>query len=131
MAGGQGVAGSNPAVPTQVRGWFRSSDTGLWASMGTMLFPPGICPLTANQVWMRPSGRACGHRHGDLEAGVPVSLSVHQRWAPASLRDALCPPSHFEVRQTPLCSIQAHRRPPIYVFLVDLPVIDGGGRQLP
>jgi hypothetical protein len=41
------------------------------------------------------------------------------------------PPSHFEVRQIPLCSIQAARHPPIDVFPVDLPVIDGGGMQLP
>jgi hypothetical protein len=48
-----------------------------------------------------------------------------------SLPGALYPPSHFEVRQTPLCSIQARRHPPIDVFPVDLPVIDCGGRQLP
>jgi len=28
--GGQGVAGSNPAVPTQVNGWFRVSATSSW-----------------------------------------------------------------------------------------------------
>jgi hypothetical protein len=31
----------------------------------------------------------------------------------------------------PLYSIQACRQPPIDIFLVDLPVIDCGGRQLP
>jgi hypothetical protein len=77
-----------------------------------------------NQSSTQLLGRACGHRHGDLEAGVPVSLLVHQRWASASLPD-------FGVRQIPLCSIQACRHPPIDVFLVDLPVFDGGGRQLP
>jgi hypothetical protein len=30
MAGGQGVAGSNPAVPTQVKGWFRVSAAIFW-----------------------------------------------------------------------------------------------------
>jgi hypothetical protein len=30
MAGGQGVAGSNPAVPTQVKGWFRVSAASFW-----------------------------------------------------------------------------------------------------
>jgi hypothetical protein len=47
-----------------------------------------------NQSSTQLLGRACGHRHGDLEAGVPVSLLVHQRWASASLPD-------FEVRQIP------------------------------
>jgi hypothetical protein len=28
--GGQGVAGSNPAVPTQVKAWFRAASTGFW-----------------------------------------------------------------------------------------------------
>jgi hypothetical protein len=41
------------------------------------------------------------------------------------------PPPHFKVRQIPLCSIQACRHPPIDIFLVDLPVFDGGGSQLP
>jgi hypothetical protein len=26
-----------------------------------------------NQVWTQPSGRASGHRHGDLDVGVPMS----------------------------------------------------------
>jgi hypothetical protein len=36
-SGGQGVAGSNPAVPTQVSGHFRVSRGGLWASMGAQM----------------------------------------------------------------------------------------------
>jgi hypothetical protein len=91
-------------------------------------------------IWHTPPRKTAGtpqadtHRHVNGTAILRLVcqfLSVHQRWASASLPDALYPPSHFEVRQTPFCSIQASRRPPIDVFLVDLPVIDGGGRQLP
>jgi hypothetical protein len=37
----------------------------------------------------------------------------------------------LEVRHMLLCSIQAYRHPPIDIFLVDLPVLDCGGGQLP
>jgi hypothetical protein len=51
-------------------------------------------------------------------------------WIHDPLRPAVIARS-FEVRQMPFYSIQACRDPPIDVFLVDLPVIDCSGGQLP
>jgi hypothetical protein len=67
MPGGQGVAGSNPAVPTQVKGWFRSSGTGFLASMGAQmgallgLDARGVLALTAANT-LTDRGRRCPAR---------------------------------------------------------------------
>jgi phosphatidylserine/phosphatidylglycerophosphate/cardiolipin synthase-like enzyme len=95
----------------------------LWATpLYRIIYDPDGRPWHARlRGRLLPSvDRDCSRRHTRALPGSPV----HQRWASASLPD-------FEVRQIPLCSIQACRHPPIDVFLVDLPVFDGGGRQLP
>jgi len=66
--GGQGVAGSNPAVPTQVKGWFPASATSFWLQWERTCAPigdadqakPCVLPYkNADQRLPAISGPAC------------------------------------------------------------------------
>jgi len=58
--GGQGVAGSNPAVPTQVKGWFCARGTGFATWMGAHV---------RSHPLQRPSSKMCPARAAALARG--------------------------------------------------------------
>jgi hypothetical protein len=62
MAGGQGVAGSNPAVPTQVKGWFRVSAASFGCN-GSARTLPSMAPAKRSGVPCRPGMLASGYWH--------------------------------------------------------------------
>ena len=73
IPGGQGVAGSNPAVPTQVKGWFRVSSTSFWLQWERTCAPIRC----ADQAeW-----RALPCRHPDQRL---LALSASACWFPPS-----------------------------------------------
>ena len=71
IPGGQGVAGSNPAVPTQVKGWFRVSATSFWLPWERTCAP---IRGTGQAEW-----RALPCRHPDQRL---LALSASACWFP-------------------------------------------------
>ena len=61
IPGGQGVAGSNPAVPTQVRRLIRKPESAFWCTWGPRSADGGVLALlAAGQVQPGHSGRPLG-----------------------------------------------------------------------
>jgi hypothetical protein len=99
VTGGQGVAGSNPAVPTQVKGWFRVSATSFWLQWERTCAPIRCADQAA---W-----RALPCRHPDQRL---LALSTSACWFPPFPADSgeLSPGqgSPIQTRPSKTCSGQ-------------------------
>jgi hypothetical protein len=92
IAGGQGVAGSNPAVPTQVTGHFGISRSGPWGCHGSACALPSVAPTKLSGLPCRPGTLTSDYRESARPlAGSPLPRRLgrtflHGKGSPVHIR---------------------------------------------